>query len=235
MREKGVTLLEVLIAVSLLSLLSVAMFLALRIGLNGYTKADARLMDNRRAAGAQRILEEEIAGLIPVKALCGALEGRGGAPAVFIQGEPEVMRLVSTFSLQEASRGQPQVLELFVIPGEQGRGVRLVVNETLYTGPAGAGRFCLGPRQFLPVASGPNSFVIADKLAYCRFLYLAPPPSPTEPAPWKPVWITQTWPLAVRIEMAPLDPSPALVQPTSITVPIDLHRNPEIPYEDLAY
>ena len=234
MKEKGVTLLEVLIAVSLLSLLSVAMFLALRIGLNGYAKADTRLMDNRREAGAQRILEEEIAGLIPVKALCGALEGRGGTPAIFLQGEPEVMRLVSTFSLQEDSRGQPQVLELFVVPGD-GRGVRLVVNETLYTGPAGAGKFCLGPRQFLPVASGPNSFVIADKLAYCRFLYLAAPTGPAEAAPWKTVWTTQTWPLAVRIEMAPLDPNPALVQPTSLTVPIDLHRNPEIPYEDLAY
>ena len=47
------------------------------------------------------------------------------------------MRLVSTFSLQQAWRGQPQILELFVIPGEDGNGVRLVVNEIPYAGPSG--------------------------------------------------------------------------------------------------
>lgn len=60
MRERGVTLLEVLIAVTLLSLLSVAMVLAMRIGLNSYERAGTRLMDNRRVAGAQRILQDEI-------------------------------------------------------------------------------------------------------------------------------------------------------------------------------
>ena len=41
---RGVTLLELLIAVTLLSLLSVAMFTAMRIGLSAFTKADDKLM-----------------------------------------------------------------------------------------------------------------------------------------------------------------------------------------------
>jgi len=234
MREKGVTLIEVLIAVTLLSLLSVAMFLAMRIGLNVYAKADTRLMDNRRAAGAQRILAEELGGIMPVMAACGATGQGPGSRAVFFQGAPAVMRLATTFSLQQGLRGQPQVLALFVIPGEENHGVRLVVNETPYTGPASAGRFCTASGIFVPVEAGPGSFVLADKLAYCRFSYLAAPLAANQPPMWKTAWNTQTWPLAIRIEMAPLEADPARVQPISFTAPVYLHRNPEIQYEDLG-
>jgi type II secretory pathway pseudopilin PulG len=237
MKERGITLLEVLIAVTLLSLLSVAMFLAMRIGLNSYERAGRRLMDSRRVAGAQRILQGEMEGLVPVFATClSAAGGPGpGAKTLFFEGQPEVMRLVSTFSVNQGWRGQPQILEIFVILGENGRGVRLVANETPYTGPVGAGRFCTGPRQFLPVDAGPKSFVLADKLAYCHFAYLAPAPAVLQPPIWRDIWILDTWPLAVRIDMAPLDPDPAAVQPISVVAPLNLHRNPALTYEDLQY
>jgi prepilin-type N-terminal cleavage/methylation domain-containing protein len=235
MRERGVTLLEVLVAVTLLSLLSVAMFMAMRIGLNSLAKADTRLMDNRRVAGAQRIVEDEIEGLIPVMATCVGTAGGVGPRIPFFQGEPDVMRLVSAFSLEGGWRGQPQILEILVIPGENGQGVRLVANETLYTGPLGAGRFCTGPRQFIPVNAGAQSFVLADKLAYCRLRYLAPAASPGQPPQWKEVWTAQTWPQAIRIEMAPLEADPSRVQPVSVVAPLKVHRSPEIRYEDLAY
>jgi general secretion pathway protein J len=232
MNQKGVTLIEVLIAVTLLSLLSVGMFMAMRIGLNAYAKANSKLMDNRRAVGAQRIVEDEIEGFMPVMAACNGGTNVPGQKIAFFQGEPEVMRLVSTFSLQQGWRGQPQVLELFVIPGENGRGVRLVVNETLYTGPAGAGKFCVGGRRFLPVEANPRSFVLADKLAYCRFAYLEPSPAANQPPIWKPTWTTQTWPMAVRVEMEPLEADASRIQPITVTAPIYLHRSPEIPYGD---
>ncbi len=235
MNERGVTLLEVLIAVTLLSLLSVAMFMAMRIGLNSYAKADTRLMDNRRVAGAQRIVEDEIEGMMPVMATCMGAAGGTGPRIPFFQGEPDVMRLVSAYSLQGAWRGQPQILELFVVPGENGQGVRLVVNETLYTGPLGAGRFCTGPRQFVPVNAGALSFVLADKLAYCRFAFLMPAANPGQAPQWKQIWTAQTWPLAVRIDMAPLEADPSRVQPISVVAPVRVHRSPEIRYEDLQY
>jgi prepilin-type N-terminal cleavage/methylation domain-containing protein len=235
MKQRGITLLEVLIAVTLLSLLSVAMFLAMRIGLNSYERAGTRLMDNRRVAGAQRIVQDEIEGLVPVIATCASSAAGPGPKTLFFEGRPEVMRLVSTFSLNQGWRGQPQILEIFVIPGENGLGVRLVANETVYTGPLGAGRFCTGPRQFLPVDAGPKSFVLADKLAYCHFAYLSPAPALLQPPIWRDIWITETWPLAVRIDMAPLEPNPAAVQPISVVAPLNLHRNPAITYEDLQY
>lgn len=237
--QRGLTLLELLIAVTLLSLLSVGMFLAMRIGLSAFTKADDRMMMNRRAAGAQRILQEELEGLMPVMAPCGS----HGVPAevaqlkfAFFQGQSDSMRLVSTFSLQQGWRGKPQILEMFVIPGERA-GVRLVVNELPYTGPLGAGGLCSpnptgGPPLFQPVAAGPRSFVLADQLAYCRFWYLTPPARPGQLAEWKSSWTLLSWPLGVRVEMAPLEANPAEVQPITVTAPIQVTRSPQIPYGD---
>ena len=231
---RGVTLLELLIAVTLLSLLSVAMFTAMRIGLSAFTKADDKLMMNRRTAGAQRILQSQLEGLVPAMALCGVGPDNGGAPMPFFQGEAATLRLVSTFSLQGGWRGRPQILEIFVIPGEQ-EGVRLVVNEIPYTGSLGAGRLCAlrdGLPQFLPVAASATSFVLADKLAFCRFAYRGPAPDRNQPDIWTPVWKDKVLPMAVRIDMAPLETDASQVQPTSIMAPIYLRRNPETLYED---
>ena len=60
------------------------------------------------------VSEQQLEGLMPVVATCGTGPVGGGAKMAFFQGEPQVMRLVSTFSLQQAWRGQPQILEIFV-------------------------------------------------------------------------------------------------------------------------
>jgi prepilin-type N-terminal cleavage/methylation domain-containing protein len=237
-KDAGVTLIEVLVAVTLLSLLTVGMMYAMSIGFQAFQKTDRTLMENRRVTGAQRILEQELEGLIPVVAPCGP-----GIPIGFFQGEAQAMRLVSGFSLQQAWRGRPQILELFVIPGEDGRGVRLVVNEIPYAGPVAAGQLCVGrtpdpqsgiaiPR-FAPVVAGPGSFVLADNLAYCRFGYLSPVRDPKEPPAWMPGWkLPSAWPLAVRIDMAPLEPNTARLQPISVIAPVYIRRSPEITYVD---
>jgi hypothetical protein len=226
---------ELLVAITLLSLLSAGMLVALRIGLNSFTRVDTRLMDNRRVAGAQRILEQELEGLMPVVTPCGTRPLKMG----FFQGEAQTMRLVSIFSLQQAWRGQPQILELFVIPGETS-GVRLVVNEIPYTGPVNAGLLCQGmmpdpqsgqsiPR-FAPAVPTPASFVLADHLAFCRFSYYTALPDLKLPLVWRPAWVRPGWPLAIRIDMAPLDPDPARLHPISVVAPIYVSRSPELDY-----
>ncbi len=239
-REAGVTLVEVLIAVTLLSLLSVAMAIAMRVGLTAFGKTDRSLMDNRRVAGAQRVLLEEIEGMVPVVSKCGVGPNASGRIG-FFQGEAQAMRLVSTFSLQQGWRGRPQILEFTVIPGDQGRGVRLVVNELPYTGAESAGRLCvarepdpvtgLAALRFTPIQTGPTSFVLADKLEYCHFAYLYRI-RPELPPEWRPVWSGANWPLGVRVEMAPLEANPARVQPVAVTAPIHFYRSSELDYDD---
>ena len=232
----GITLLEVVIAVSLLSLLTAGVMTSLRLGLNALGKTNTRLMANRRVAGAQQSLQQQLEGFMPViAAYAAAPEGPATAKLPFFQGEPQSMRFVSSYSLQEAARGLPRILELQVIPGEGARGVRLVVNEHLYSGPLSAGFFCLGPGadgfRFRPIEIGPQSFVLADRLAFCRFSYQERPPAPAE-AKWTPAWILPRWPGAIRVEMGPLDDEISRLRPVTVTAQIHVNRFPIFEYGD---
>ncbi|HYM11492.1 MAG TPA: prepilin-type N-terminal cleavage/methylation domain-containing protein [Bryobacterales bacterium] len=241
MKRAGVTLIEVLIAVSLLSLLSLAILFALRVGMSALDKANRKLMDNRRVAGTERILEQQLAGFVPVMAVFAPDSGAAGERVPFFEGRGQAMRFVSTYSLAGAARGLPQVLEFQVIPGEEGRGVRLVVNENPYTGPRSAGIFCRGfgpdpelgvqTQRFVPITIGASSFVLADRLASCRFSYLGRPPN-QEQEQWASNWIFPNWPLAIRIEMAPLDANAAGLKPVSVTAAVHVNRDPALEYGD---
>ncbi len=230
----GITLLEVVIAVSLLSLLTVGVTTALRLGLSALSKTNTRLMANRRVTGAQQVLQQQLEGFMPVLGLCGSMpEAPTNNKMPFFQGEPQSMRFVSTYSLQEGARGFPRILEFQVISGEGGKGVRLVVNENLYSGPASVGFFCLsgggGKFQFRPIEIGQRSFVLADKLAFCRFSYQQAPPAEIQ---WTQAWAQPRWPGAIRIEMAPLDEEISRLRPVSVTAQIHVNRYPIFEYFD---
>jgi type II secretory pathway pseudopilin PulG len=233
--EAGLTLLEVLLAVTLLSLLSVGILTTMRMALGALSRTNEHLNANRRVSGAQRILMAQLNGFLPVIAECGAnpvAPGSAGVKMPFFQGAPQTLRLVSAYSIQEGLRGFPRVAEFQVIPGVEGRGVRLIVNEHVYTGPKSAGRFCLGPGQFPPVEAGAGSFVLADKLAYCRFTYQETLPPPLLAGPWLPVYAKPGWPRAVRIEMAPLEDEPGRLRPGPVTALLRVDRYPVFEYTD---
>jgi hypothetical protein len=226
--ESGITLIEILIAVSLLSLLSLGMLIAMRIGFNTMEKTDAHLVRNRRVVNSRRILESEIAGFTHTSA-----EWRPRPQEVqripFEQWEPRSMRFVTAYSLQDAWRGRPQIAAFQVIPGDRGIGVRLIVNETPYTGAAQAGQQIVGISQiqtalFAPIIPGPQSFVLADRLEFCRFSYL----EALLQAPWRvwrPDWDRPTQlPLGIRIEMAPLDTAPSELHVTTVTSALFVNR-----------
>lgn len=147
------------------------------------------------------------------------------------------MRFVTSYSLQDGWRGRLQIAALQVIPGEEGRGVRLIVNETPYTGSVQAGSMIGsvdtdGTVHFAPVTAGPQSFVLADHLAYCRFSYLVPKPE----APfqtWMSGWNTPTrLPMGVRIEMASLDSDSTGLHPSTVVSALHVDRTPGVFYAD---
>ncbi len=235
---RGVTLIELLVSITLLSLLSVGLLMTLRVGINAMDKANTKLMANRRVASVERIMRSEIRDLIPVVATCVPGGDQPAERVMFFDGRPESLRFVSSYSLQEASRGVPRILDFEVIPGDRGIGVRLVVNELPYS-PQMAGATCMGTVRdpdrgtamgvFRPIQVGPGSFVLADKLAFCRFSYrdYLPPPQGER---WLPAWPLGKWPTAVRIDMAPLDPDPARLPLMSVTVPMRVNRQAYEPY-----
>jgi prepilin-type N-terminal cleavage/methylation domain-containing protein len=224
--RRGTTLIELLIAITLVSLLSAGMLIAMRVGLNAMERTNDNLTANRKRAGAQAILEQQVAAFMPVMGDC--LPSMSGPPMTirFFQGEPQSMRFISMYSLEEAHRGAPRLLELQVIPGDQGQGLRLIVNEHPYAWPRSTLGFCLGllpdPR-FPPIVPGPRSFVLADRLHGCRFAYQERLPEPAL-ARWLPRWIRQDdWPNAIRIDMPPYP---------SLVLPVRARKDPTVRYED---
>ncbi len=217
-RRAGMTLLEVLIAVTLVALLSVGMLYSVNAGLGSLASINRHVDNLRKASGAQRVLEQEFAEFMPVVAPCGwTVPGGHVAKAYFFEGQPNVMRFVSAYSLAEAGRGQAQILELFTIPTPDSEGRRLMVNEIPYFSPYSAGALCLPPASegpggpgmliFAPPQPTPRSFILADRLARVSFAYQ----EPIREAPfvaWRPIWVYgNVLPKAVRIDMTPLSVS----------------------------
>jgi prepilin-type N-terminal cleavage/methylation domain-containing protein len=242
-KTSGVTLIELLIAITLVSLLSVGMLFAIRVGLDALERTNTRMMANRRVLGAKRAIDQQIRGLIPVQAFCAG--GPAGLPAnarmVFFQGDPRSMRFLSSHSLEEASRGYPRIVEYAVIPGREA-GVRLIVNERLYTGPDSLAQLCLGmgpdpmtgqpSLRFRPVEPTPRSFVLADRLSGCRLSYRTVDPKTREPV-WLPAFSGVEPPSAVRVEMTPLQPDPSRLHLATTTVPIRVTRSAVETYKDI--
>jgi len=234
--EAGVTLLELLLAVSLVALLSVGMLFALHVGLNTMYAANRRVAVNRRTTGAERIIEQQIGGFIPVYANCLAPGNPGGEKTPFFHGAEDSAQFVTGYSLNEAQRGLPRVVQIFVGPGADGVGVRLLENEYPYNGPFGAGQFCLPPEPdpitgepmalFRRPESQAGTFVVADKLSFVRFRYLEGTPMGEKPDMWIPRWRHQNlWPRAIGIEIAPLEQDPSRVQPVTLVMSLHITRD----------
>lgn len=234
--QPGVTLIELLVAISLLSALSLGLLFALRIGLTAMERTNDHLHATRRVLGADKVFSLQIASFMPGKIDCRPAPDAPAVPVSLFQGEESTMRFLSSYSLNDATRGHPQLLEYQVIPGVDGRGVRLIVNERPHAGHFSPPGLCfavtpdpltgLPVGRFQPVQAAPGSFVLADRLAYCRFLYREELPPPAAGERWVPRWVRTRWPAAIRVEMAPLEPHPARVQVTSFTELIRVNRDP---------
>lgn len=224
--QRGFTLIEVMIATTLVAAISVGMLMAMRTGLITLQKTDDRLDSNRRVMAVEQILSRQIGGVMPVTGTCG-----GGRRVPAFNGSDQTLYLVSSYSLSEGARGYPRVLAMQVVPADGG-GLRLIVNESLYTGP-----FAITPDCqdgiFLPVPVKSDSFILADRLASCHIAYLE---RRDDGSPlgghWVSVWNRPNLPQAVRVMMEPLVPDPSRLPLVNVTVPIHVTRDVMESYAD---
>jgi hypothetical protein len=95
----------------------------------------------------------------------------------------------------------------------------LLATEAPYTGPSSATSFCGGEP---PATSETQPVVVADHLARCDFLYQQLiQPLPFSDAQWIPQWTQPQLPIAVKIELAPLERAPELIP--SLDIVVGLH------------
>src|SRR5262245_24697470 len=97
--QRGVTLMELMIAITLVAELSMGMLMAMRISLNTLEKTQGRLEENRRAMGVQQLVLRQLGGVIPALGECGS------SRMPMFTGTPDLLRFVTTQSIDEGSRG----------------------------------------------------------------------------------------------------------------------------------
>ena len=229
--QRGFTLVELLISITLVAAISAGMLAALRMGLVTMDKITTRLDDNRRALGIERMLVQQIGGAMPMQASCATADGFSGAIGVF-SGNSQTLRLVSSYSMDEGARGYPRLVEYQVL-GEESGTVKLIVNEYPYMGPASAAPFC-SPNGLRPAVATNKSFVVADRLAYCRILYrdFRDTDFRRLGGKWVAEWKGPEPPAGVRIEMEPAAPDGSRLPVMGVTVRLRLTRDPTNPYVD---
>ncbi|MGA3188583.1 MAG: prepilin-type N-terminal cleavage/methylation domain-containing protein [Bryobacteraceae bacterium] len=221
-KQKGFTLIELMISITLVAALATGMLMAMRTSLLSLEKIDSRLQFNRRVMGMQHILTRQLGGVMPVVSNCGTLK------TSTFQGTPETLQMVSSFSMAEGARGYPQFDQFQVIKGEQG--LRLVVTERPYSGPLSTAPFCGDQGDLAPPT--PSSMILADRLASCTFSYREAIPDQFPSANWLPSWNKPDLPGAIKIEMRPLDSGAQLLPVLNVTVPIHITRQVRNEYQD---
>ena len=234
LKQSGVTLIELMIAISLVAILLAGLLTAMRAGLITHEKTAARLNANRRVMNVQQILASQLENAMPVAGLCPSSDSEKPAALLpFFVGTETALRMITNYSIAEGARGYPQIVEYQVQP--LAGGFRLAVAEHAFTGPASTAVFCadLQPR---PVALGASALILADNLAACSLAYHpAYDPFTYRETPWVTLWDAKMTklPAAVRIQMKAANAVPAGLPVVSFTIPIRADRNPLGRYADI--
>ncbi|MBZ5673276.1 MAG: hypothetical protein LAP61_03435 [Acidobacteriia bacterium] len=207
---------ELMISITLVAAIATGMLMAMRGGLLSLNRTQARLDENRRALGIQRILSLQLSGAMPARTGCA-----GQLSPFAFRGTNSALRLVSTYSLTEGTRGAAHIVEYQVAPDEAGT-LKLLVYERLYSGPGSTAEFC---GESVALQGSGQPFVAATRLAYCRFSYFQMnPDTQFRGGGWVTAWDSPNMPSAVRIEMAPAVPDPVRLPAVAITAPLHANR-----------
>lgn len=228
-RQAGFTLLELMIAITLVAAISAGLLTSLRNGLMTLQRTQQRLQENRMALGIQDLIRRQIAGAMPVKGQCGT---EVSSPAIEIfRGNAGAMLLVSNESMTEGSRGYPRVA-LYQVRGNANGTLRLELVETLFSGPASTAPFCEADPRVVHAPPQAAPFILLDNLAFCRIRYQNINLNTLfgrEPAE---DWQQPILPYAIRIDMAPAPGSASRMPVGNITVPLRISRGPGEAYEN---
>jgi general secretion pathway protein J len=227
-KQAGFTLIEMMIAISLVAAISAGLLTAMRNGMMILQKTQYRLQENRRALGIQDFIRRQIGGAMPVKGLCASKDQL--ALRDIFRGDSKSMLLVSNESMTGGSRGSPRIA-LYQVNENRDGTVRLEVTEHLYSGPSSATPYCdSDPRVIRTAANSAQPFVLLDKLAYCRFIYRELNQDTQFGRQLLDIWVQPLLPYTIRIELEPALNRDVRMPVGSITIPLFVSREPGAEY-----
>ena len=185
----GFTLLELLVSITVVSLLALTILFAWRVAAAAWQRANDRLARQRTVLATHQLLQEQMASLVayPVRAPGGGLE-------LFFQGEPGAARFVSRYSLAHRTRSGFYRIE-YKIEEQAGGTRRLLMNEYPVTSREELGDLIAGVEmnsgrrllQFRPFEERPETTTLLEGLEECRFEYY-PAAALSQPAVWTDRW-----------------------------------------------
>ena len=114
-QQHGVTLLELLVSITIVSLLATTALFARRAGVSGWEKASVQLERDRTVLAAHEVLQEQMASMVPYEA---RTEQRG--QVLFFQGEPQTARFISRYSLTNRAASGLYLIEYHVTEPQDG-------------------------------------------------------------------------------------------------------------------
>jgi prepilin-type N-terminal cleavage/methylation domain-containing protein len=227
--QRGFTLIELIISITLVAAISAGLLMTLRTGLQTLERTQTRLEENRRAIGTLDMIRRQIGGAMPVRATCRSGE-RSIVDDIF-RGDPAILLLVTNESLTEGARGYPRIAEYRWTHNPDGT-MRLEVRESLFSGVSSTAPHCEsgndGKDAILPSDAPP--IVLLDRLAYGRFRYRQLDLVTLLGRDWTEGWDRPTLPFAVRLEMEAAPGNGSRLPVGIITVPLHISREPGANY-----
>ncbi len=125
----GFTLMELLVSITVVSLLATGILFGWRVASAAWQKAGLHLEKQRKAQATHQLLQEQMASMVPYAARTSQ-----GTLEVFFQGEPQAARFVSRYSLVHRARAGLYRVE-YQVAAEANGAYQLLLNETPVAGP----------------------------------------------------------------------------------------------------
>lgn len=222
-QQTGFTLMEMLVAMTIVSLLATTILFGWRIAAAAWGRASELTEEQRRASAVNQVLLLQMAEMLPV-----APSTRPGARNVFFQGEASTARFLSRYSLVNRSRSGIYRIEYQIADRSDGLH-ELLLNEVPVSGPSDFGSLLTGVEQtpqgmlarFAPFQRTPQTRVLLDDLSEAHFEYYRPA-TLVSSAAWVRQWVGQgnELPRAMAIRFTPR-PAAGRLQPGSIVASVE--------------
>lgn len=201
-RQNGFTLLEVLMAATLLAVMMTLLLGSLRIGARSWEEGDRRTAATSRMLAAGNFLRTHLATALPLPNINrrNTAQDEEMVPLMF-QGSADRLKYVGTLPPQV--RGGLYLFELYIAERNDGRDLKLAMMPLSSEDNAGFG----GANR-----EGIEDVTIVENLDTFRIAYLEPPTPDAAPT-WRTEWRERMLPALIRLEITPTGeaPWPALV------------------------
>jgi prepilin-type N-terminal cleavage/methylation domain-containing protein len=188
-RCSGFTLMELLISMTVLSLLATTILFSWRIAAGAWQKASTHLERSRTVLAVNQLLEEQMASMVPYHVVTS-----NNIPALFFQGEALTARFLSRYSMAGRTNSGLYRIEYQIVDGPDGS-KQLLMNEYAVRSREELASLMTAPDpslasqlfRFAPFQRTPQTFTLIEGLKDCRFEYYQPP-LPPDPGSWVSRW-----------------------------------------------